>query len=54
MASDRQTNSARLEQAEAAGVPRSLLDDPRYVRAGGFLDQMEWFDAGFFVSSSSD
>lgn len=43
----------REEMAEA-GVPAHLLDDPRYVRAGGFLDRMEWFDAGFFGLSPRD
>ncbi|NNK62670.1 MAG: polyketide synthase, partial [Gemmatimonadetes bacterium] len=43
-----------IEEMEAAGVPRALLDDPNYVRAGGFVDRMEWFDAGFFGLSPRD
>jgi acyl transferase domain-containing protein len=35
-------------ELEAAGVPRSLLDDPAYVRAHGMLDGAELFDAAFF------
>lgn len=42
------------EQMAEAGVPAALLDDPRYVRAGGFLERMEWFDAGFFGLSPRD
>ncbi|HEX9205841.1 MAG TPA: beta-ketoacyl synthase N-terminal-like domain-containing protein, partial [Candidatus Deferrimicrobiaceae bacterium] len=32
----------------AAGVPRELLGDGRYVRARGVLEGVELFDAGFF------
>lgn len=42
------------EAMAEAGVPEHLLDDPRYVRAGGFLERMEWFDAGFFGLSPRD
>jgi acyl transferase domain-containing protein/NADP-dependent 3-hydroxy acid dehydrogenase YdfG len=42
------------DEMAAAGVSRELLDDPRYVRAGGFLERMEWFDAGFFGLSPRD
>ena len=36
------------DELEAAGVPESLIADPRYVRARGVLDGVELFDAGFF------
>ena len=36
------------EELLAEGVPRARLDDPEYVRAGGRLDDVELFDAGFF------
>ncbi|WP_051772303.1 type I polyketide synthase [Saccharothrix sp. NRRL B-16314] len=36
------------EELKAAGVPAELLDDPGYVKAGGVLDGIELFDAGFF------
>ncbi|XXY45533.1 amino acid adenylation domain-containing protein [Sorangium sp. So ce269] len=36
------------EELLAAGVPRRLLRDPRYVRARGVLDDVGSFDAGFF------
>jgi len=29
-------------------VDPSLLQDPSYVKAGGILDDIEWFDASFF------
>ena len=32
----------------ASGVARELLNDPRYVKAGGVLDGVELFDAAFF------
>ncbi|MEV0001655.1 amino acid adenylation domain-containing protein [Micromonospora sp. NPDC050980] len=32
----------------AAGVPQEQLTDPRYVRAGSVLDDIDLFDAGFF------
>ena len=31
-----------------AGVPRSLIEDPDYVKAGAPLRDMEKFDGGFF------
>src|SRR5476651_2737766 len=33
---------------KAAGVPASLLDHPRYVRACSTLADADCFDAGFF------
>jgi acyl transferase domain-containing protein/acyl carrier protein len=36
------------EELLAAGAEREALTDPSYVRAGGVLDQVEWFDAAFF------
>jgi acyl transferase domain-containing protein/acyl carrier protein len=36
------------EELRAAGVPESLLQDPRYVRAGGFLPEADGFDAALF------
>ena len=33
---------------EAAGVSKSILRDPDYVRAGAPLSQLDAFDAGFF------
>lgn len=38
----------------AAGVPRSLLEDPHYVKVGAPLRDMEKFDAGFFGLSPLD
>ena len=38
----------------AAGVDPQLVRHPRYVRANGVLDEMEWFDAGFFGLSARD
>ncbi|HVH12745.1 MAG TPA: type I polyketide synthase, partial [Longimicrobium sp.] len=36
------------EEAAAAGVAPSLLRDPRYVRAGGVIDDADRFDSAFF------
>src|SRR5918911_1285691 len=36
------------EELEAAGVERSALSDPNYVKAGAVLDDLELFDASFF------
>lgn len=42
------------EELEVAGVDPSLLRNPRYVKANAVLQQMEWFDAGFFGMSPRD
>ena len=41
---------SRFTRAEqfARGVPRNILDDPRYVAAGGVLDGIDLFDAALF------
>jgi acyl transferase domain-containing protein len=36
------------EQVIECGVAPAVLDDPRFVNAGGDLDDIELFDAGFF------
>ncbi|HEX2093651.1 MAG TPA: type I polyketide synthase [Longimicrobiaceae bacterium] len=36
------------EELLAAGIPREELEDPRYVRAQGSLEDVELFDAAFF------
>src|SRR5215813_9200420 len=36
------------EELAAAGVEAALLDDPRYVRAGAALRDVQSFDAAFF------
>jgi acyl transferase domain-containing protein len=38
----------------AAGVPAALLRDPQYVRAAARLQDVEWFDAGFFGYSPKE
>src|ERR1700685_1950176 len=42
------------EELLASGVSRKLLDDPNHVRAGGVLDDVEWFDAEFFKMSAKE
>lgn len=42
------------EQLRAAGVANSLLQDPRYVKAGVVLEDMEQFDAEFFGFSPKE
>src|SRR5579859_4713945 len=36
------------QELEAAGVERSLLEHPNYVKAGAILDGIDLFDAPFF------
>src|SRR5688572_19139287 len=37
------------EELAASGVEiKSIKDNPRYVRAAGILQNVEWFDAAFF------
>jgi acyl transferase domain-containing protein len=36
------------EELLAAGVHQSTLDDPNYVKAAGYLEDADLFDAGFF------
>lgn len=43
-----------IEELESAGVDPAQISDARYVRANGVLEQMEWFDAGFFGMSPRD
>ena len=38
----------RDEELVAAGIPSSMLRDPRYVKAGGELEEADRFDAAFF------
>lgn len=42
------------EQLLEAGVPRRLLADPRYVKAGIVLDGFDEFDAEFFGFSPKE
>ncbi len=42
------------EELVRAGVGRAVLDNPTYVKSGGDLDLMEYFDAGFFGFSPKD
>ncbi len=42
------------EELLAAGVPRTLLQDPRYVPAHGRLDGADGFDAAFFGFSARE
>ena len=36
------------DELAASGIPRSVLDDPRFVNAAGALEGIEDFDAGLF------
>jgi acyl transferase domain-containing protein/acyl carrier protein len=36
------------EELEKEGVPADLVKNPSYVKAGGFLEKTEYFDASFF------
>jgi acyl transferase domain-containing protein/SAM-dependent methyltransferase/acyl carrier protein len=42
------------DELAAAGVPAGVRADPRYVPAGGVLDDVRSFDAGFFHLSPRD
>jgi acyl transferase domain-containing protein len=42
------------QELEAAGVPRSVVNDPGYVKAAARLSDVEWFDAGFFGYSAKE
>jgi acyl transferase domain-containing protein len=42
------------EELRAAGVPAELLKDPRYVKAHGWLDGLEDFDAELFGYSADE
>jgi len=42
------------EQQESRGVPREILDDPRYVPAGGVLEGIDLFDAALFGLSARE
>jgi 3-oxoacyl-(acyl-carrier-protein) synthase len=42
------------EELREAGVPEEVLSDPNYVRAYGYLDDVDLFDASFFGYSSRD
>lgn len=42
------------EHQAAAGVPSADLDDPAYVSASPVLDDLEYFDAGFFGMNSKE
>lgn len=42
------------EELLEAGVDRKLFENPNYVKAGGYLDHADWFDASFFGYSPKD
>lgn len=42
------------EELLAAGVPADKLRDPNYVKAAAVLDDVEWWDNGFFGFSPKD
>ncbi|MFD3471891.1 beta-ketoacyl synthase N-terminal-like domain-containing protein [Streptomyces sp. NPDC058682] len=42
------------EDLAAAGIPRELLDDPRYIRVSSLIDEASGFDADFFGITPSE
>ncbi len=42
------------EELKSHGVPPSVLKDPRYVKAGALLENIEMFDASFFGYSPKE
>ena len=42
------------EELRESGVAETLLQDPHYIRAGCFLENIDHFDAGFFGFSPMD
>ncbi|MCP5048406.1 MAG: KR domain-containing protein [bacterium] len=36
------------EELQASGIDARLLNDPNYIKAGGKLEEIEYFDASFF------
>ncbi|MET9819721.1 amino acid adenylation domain-containing protein [Streptomyces sp. NPDC006355] len=42
------------DELRAAGVPEALLEDPAYVRAKGYVEDADRFDASFFGYSRAD
>ncbi len=42
------------EELLAAGIPAAFVDDPRYVRAKGILEDIDLFDAPFFGYSARE
>jgi polyketide synthase PksJ len=42
------------EEIQAEGIPAHLLENPRYVRAKGMLEGVEYFDAAFFGYSPKE
>src|SRR2546430_10272007 len=42
------------EELQASGVELELIHDPRYVKARGILDDVEYFDASFFGYSPKE
>lgn len=46
--------SISIEELRASGVPGDLLNDPNYIPSGGFLLDIDQFDAEFFNCSNSE
>lgn len=42
------------EELRASGIGDDMLNDPNYIKAGGFLDDIEYFDASFFDYTSNE